>query len=285
MVDSIDLSSYQPDPDMDIAAQSYSDILKDILGHSAESSTVLQTTVMDETVNSIWNQYLSSEQNFDNFDNFSFSPLIEPFPGFPLPETIPSRDEGISSFEEAAISAGSQAFQASGWNWGPTSQDRNSAEHPNLILLPDKGRMKNSKDQSRNSVSPLLTPGDRHRILSLLLQHCDKENWVRIASTFPSESFLDTMLQTFFAFQAADTLSWFHVPSFRRDTIQDELLVAIVANGACLTPNDTVQKFGYVMPEILRYAVVDRVSPSRFATVSSNTLHTCMTDSFAVVKR
>ncbi len=257
--DSTELPTSQFD-NYDNGTLSYSVVLKDILGSSAVSPMALGIGVADEVASNFWDQYLGTEQTFNGFDDVSSlhaSAVNELIPGSSLPE-IDVRNS--SSFEEAAFAAGSKAFQVSGWNWGPTSQDSVSAEHPKLILPPGLVRLENVKGQPQNLASPLLTQRDRHRILSLLVQHCDKENWVSIASSFPSELLLENMLQRFFASQAVDTLSWFHVPSFRCDSIRDELLAAVVANGACLTPIESVQKFGYVMPELLRFAVIDTVS-------------------------
>lgn len=256
------------------SARGYTEILRDILGSRAASPIPIRAETGPNNNMDFWNSIMASNHPFGDFMTFphpnSHNFGIEHF-DFTQLESRGS--QMISSFEQMVCTAATQAFKASGWDWGPTHQDSLSAETTKLILPPECANYERSSSNAQAQSSQILRHSDRNRLLSLLLQHCDKEQWIKIAPTFPSEPFLDHLLHRFLESQQTETLEWFHIPTFSIDTIKDELLAAIIAIGACLTPHDAVQRFGYVMPDILRYAIIDRLTHDNATSRDVQLLH------------
>ncbi|KAJ0104003.1 hypothetical protein J7T55_009667 [Diaporthe amygdali] len=245
------------------STRSYGEVLRDILGSSAATPVDLEDVMMGETGDNIWDQCLDSGQPFADLTEFSFIDLAPFDMEQTLPMTLgrPARTDGqenTASFEQAASAAATQAFQLSGWNWGPSPEDSESAETTNLILPPGDPRPEGVDPHFIPQHSALLGATHRNRLLSMLLNHCEKKQWVQIASTFPSEQFLNQLLQVFFALQGRDTLSWFHLPTVHMKNLRVECLTAMVGAAACFSLNRSVQRFGYVLPEMVRFAVIDQ---------------------------
>lgn len=250
------LVSQQQELEHEMAAHSYFQVLRDILGSSAASPTTAEDVLMDGTGDNIWDQCLNAGQPFADLTGFSFIDLA-PFDTSTTLDTAVSnaRQENSATFETTAPAAATQAFHVSGWNWGPSPSDNETAETTNLILPSGEPLHSHLSTQSPT----LLKQEDRSRLLSMLLQHCGKEQWVRIASTFPSEQFLNHLLQAFYALQGRDTLSWLHLPTIKIEGLRAECLAAMVGTAACFSLNRSVQRFGYVLPELVRFAVIDQV--------------------------
>ncbi|KAK5064589.1 hypothetical protein LTR84_000422 [Exophiala bonariae] len=250
------------DSEINAATLSYGEVLRDILDFSANSPVRYKPTDLDDPTGDVWDAYQGMEQDFDDFDSFSFGalPTVDDVCAAPSRgnhANASNSNPKASTFEETAVQAGSQAFLASGWTWGPTAMDSDYSEHSNLIIPPHSVGTIDLNLQPQNTASSNMKPDIRHRILSVLLNHCDKAQWVRISSSFPSDFLLDNMTQRFLASQRTETLSWFHAPSFNPQKMQDEFLLAIIAHGASLTPVASIQRFGYVVPNVLRYAIID----------------------------
>lgn len=238
----------------------YSDILKDILGSNTASPIPTGAEVESDGSIDLWNSVLISDQSFGDFMPFSQSTSQNfNLEDFDFMQLRPDGPRNISTFEQMVCTAAAQAFKASGWDWGPTHQDSLSAETAKLILPPECANYERSPSDAQAQSPPIFGHNDRNRLLSLILQHCGKEQWIKLAPTFPSEPFLDHMFNRFLESQRIQTLPWFHIPSLPIGAIEDELLAATIATGACLTPHEAVQRFGYVMPDILRYAIIERV--------------------------
>lgn len=244
----------------DTAALSYCEVLRDILGSSAASPAAAGDALMDETGDDIWDQCLNAGQPFADLTGFSFVDLDQFDTNMALDTTVSiGRQETTASFEHAAPAAATQAFHVSGWNWGPSPDDNETAETTNLILPAGVHRAESIQPNPTTQNHGLLKQEDRSRLLSMLLKHCEKEQWVRIASTFPSEQFLNHLLQAFYTLQGRDTLSWFHLPTIPMESLRVECLAAMVGTAACFSLNRSVQRFGYVLPELVRFAVIDQV--------------------------
>lgn len=242
----------------DEVTRNYSEVLKDLLGSTMASPVAFDG--FSQTDKTFWDAFMEGDEQFIDINDI---PLLDLQPctmdSADARAPKPRGDERDSSFDCVASAAASQAFRSSGWDWGPTRGDSTSAEITNLIL-PSACKPDTTGVHAQRHMPPILGSEDRDRLLSLLLHHCIKEQWIRIAPKFPSELFLDQILRQFFASQRLETVPWFHIPSFRPDLLRDELLAAIVGIGASFTRHEPVQRFGYAMPEILRNAVIECVS-------------------------
>ncbi|KAL6149806.1 hypothetical protein ACJQWK_02802 [Exserohilum turcicum] len=239
----------------DEVTRNYSEVLKDLLGSTMASPVAFDG--FSQTDKTFWDAFMEGDEQFIDINDI---PLLDLQPctmdSADARAPKPRGDERDSSFDCVASAAASQAFRSSGWDWGPTRGDSTSAEITNLIL-PSACKPDTTGVHAQRHMPPILGSEDRDRLLSLLLHHCIKEQWIRIAPKFPSELFLDQILRQFFASQRLETVPWFHIPSFRPDLLRDELLAAIVGIGASFTRHEPVQRFGYAMPEILRNAVIE----------------------------
>ncbi|KAH6619055.1 hypothetical protein C7974DRAFT_342198 [Boeremia exigua] len=248
----IEQANFWPDE----VARNYSEVLKDLLDSSVTSPIFLEG--MDQAASTFWDTFMGSNEDFLDIADI---PLLDLQP-FDF-EELEGRSTEVNDNEDSGLplhiasAAATQAFRVSGWDWGPTRGDSTSAETTNLILPSGISWNDTISGAVRTQISPMVKSEDRDRLLSLLLHHCVKEQWIRIAPSFPSESFLDQMVLQFLASQRLETVPWFHIPSLRLDKVRVELLAAMVGVGACFTPREAVQRFGYVMPDILRYAVVE----------------------------
>ncbi|CAK7221478.1 hypothetical protein SBRCBS47491_004539 [Sporothrix bragantina] len=225
-LDTVDMHPHDL-PTMYAASQSTTDLVGSVCGDNAAANT-------------------SSETNNDDYSN----------------NGTPS----AASLEEDTWTAGARAFQTSGWNWAPCRQDTGSAEQLSLSM-PDgwsqqgmAGLQAGWKDALVSRTPKLKTTG-RHRILSTLLDFCEKEHAVLIATSFPSLAVLDSLMRCFLDDQVSCSMPWIHVPTFDPDTtgVCNELLTAVVAYGACLHRNKAIARFGSAIPNVLRNAVVAQI--------------------------
>jgi hypothetical protein len=250
------------EPEHEMAARNYCEMLRDILGSSTASPAAAEDLLMEDVGEDIWGQFLDAGQSFADLTGFSFVDLAPSDANNAFNMTIgTARQKNVASFEHAATAATTQAFHVSGWNWGPSPDDNEATETTNLILPPGDPRLQSLHPQPTTLNTCLLKQEDRNRLLSMLLKHCEKDQWVRIASTFPSERFLSHLLQFFYTLQDRDTVSWFHRPTVHIESLRVECIAAAIATAACLSLNRSVQRFGYVLPELVRFAVVDQVGP------------------------
>lgn len=242
------------------AARNYCDVLRDILGSSAASPAAAADVLIDDTGENIWDQFLDAGQPFADLTGFSFVDLAPFDIDTALNTSVTAgRQEHAVSFEQSAPAATTQAFHVSGWNWGPSPTDNEPAETTHLILPPGIPRPELLQPQLATPNHDVVKPEDRNRLLSMLLKHCEKDQWVRIASTFPSVHFLSHLIQVFCAFQGRITLPWLHLPTTGVQGLRVECLAAIMGTAACFSLNRSVQRFGYVLPELVRFAVIDQV--------------------------
>ncbi|EMC95497.1 hypothetical protein BAUCODRAFT_72201 [Baudoinia panamericana UAMH 10762] len=149
---------------------------------------------------------------------------------------------------------GAKAFETSVWHWVPNAADTGAAGEPDPSVIPADVPHGPDEDCPYTSVvlARHLCPKDRDRVLSVILDHCDKSNIVRIATTFPSHSILESFLRTALHHQAVRSpTAWIHVPTFSTKTARDCLLCALIACGAFMSPVPAAQTMGAAMPELI----------------------------------
>lgn len=271
---SISNSTEQPRPNQaQISHFPYTDFLKDLLYHSPEG--VLHTTdeagvALGNNTPGFWDAYHSSDD----------LPVLTEFSLPTVPEMTQlsfnqeraknigddddnaDNDEDIGSGSQHAASAvGAQAFLASVWNWIPGPKDFRLAEEQSLALPQHIARQATYASPAAHphpSLASLsLAPNDRERVLGVVLKYCDHDNLVGILSSFPSTELMATLVQVALGHQAESPLSWFHVPTFHSSQIRPELLAALVAYGAALTPIRALQRLGGAMPDVLLQSIID----------------------------
>ncbi|KAK3680733.1 hypothetical protein LTR37_021088 [Vermiconidia calcicola] len=160
--------------------------------------------------------------------------------------------------DDLALDAGKKAFSTSVWHWVPTSSDH-AAEGQAGLALPTEisSRADTALTLTDDILSKRLVPRDRDRVLSILLERCERQHIVRIASSFPTYNLMEKLLHTALHFQTPGTMQWLHVSTLEPSKIRDELLCALVAYGAILSPVSAIQNLGFAMADILFWAVPD----------------------------
>lgn len=156
---------------------------------------------------------------------------------------------------QSGVSIRTEAFRKSIWRFIPVSQDHAAAEQQNLSLplaaaSPETPESRIKID--RRSTTERLSQTSRDKILALVLSTCKPPNVTRTVAAFPSLELLDILLQYYLTSPDSNAQSWLHVATLRPDVVRPELLTALIAAGAVLTPDASLRKLGYALQEALR---------------------------------
>lgn len=156
---------------------------------------------------------------------------------------------------ESIISAeGVKAFNASLWHWDPGPADTRALNEPDPTAFgaDDYTATPDASQFRCTCLNKSLGHLDRDRMLSLILDQCEKASVARIATSFPPPPILDKLLRTGLHFQAVGSpLAWIHVPTFSVQCTSSELLCALIAYGALLSSLESIQAFGTAIAGLL----------------------------------
>jgi hypothetical protein len=144
------------------------------------------------------------------------------------------------------------------WRFVPVAHDNGYAEHGNLLLSGQNGH--DATPQSLLNIQPGPDPdhGDcvslasRDKILGIVLSQMPKPFLLNAAS-FPSPELLDRLIRYYLSVSFASPSQWIHMRTFSIKDCRPELLLAMSAAGAVLTPDPALRKLGYAMQEVLRH--------------------------------
>lgn len=163
---------------------------------------------------------------------------------------------------ERRAQLGSDAYRKSVWRFRPVTSDRGGADHQHLslpIVETDKDSPESRIDLSWRTTSETLDQSSRDKLFAMVLGTIKAPNLTRVASSFPSLELLDSLLQFYLTSSHCRADTWFHIPSIRPKTgMREELLGAMIAAGAFLTPDDSLRKFGLAIQEVVRLAIPPR---------------------------
>ncbi|KAI5785165.1 C2H2 type zinc finger domain protein [Pyronema domesticum] len=207
-----------------------------------------------------------NEMDFGLLDSYN-KMFMNPLGAAPMDFSHHERQLPIKT---AQLTLGVEAFQKSQWKWTPTHKDRGNAEHENLCM--PSGTSPKLRVPAQRAIIDRLDPAARDRILAVILTTCNFANRIHAVSSFPSAEMLDTLMNLFFQQQAESTDSWLHPGSFSPSNASPELLTAIVAGGAILTPYPAVQKLGYALQEAVRVSIPKLFEANNSATRDLHTL-------------
>jgi hypothetical protein len=239
----------QPAPS---GAAPYSDFLRGVVLASPDERTLFD---LDNPFQfDLWNFHADEWDQNGTLADVRFDD-IPPLSTPQSPTSAPAqnvREMSTDSPEQAVQAAGSRAYSVSVWNWIPTNDDHQSAHQGDLALSPeDSASLHITLRLSPIIMSKKLLSTDRDRVLSLLLARCDRSLIVRVASAFPSHLLMEKLVQTALHFQTLGTIPFLHVATFDPAATQDELLSALVAYGAFLSPVPALQDLCLAMTDIL----------------------------------
>ena len=140
--------------------------------------------------------------------------------------------------------------KASVWRFRPLSKDSGSAEQANLSLPTPT-----SLDIDERVTREPITQTARDKILAMILSTCTPKSAPRAVACFPSVSLLDSLFQFSLTSPGSHAKHWIHAPTLLAGQSRPEVLAAIIAAGAVLTPDAAIRKVGYAIQEAIRTAV------------------------------
>ena len=183
----------------------------------------------------------------DTYNNANPFDLRTPSIGFPT-----SGSDIMPSFTSAPLpplDTGALPKQ-SVWRFRPLAKDSGSAEQTNLSLPTPT-----SLDIDRRVNCEPLSQTSRDKILAMILSTCKPNNIPRSVACFPSISLLDSLFQFSITSPGSHAKHWIHAQTLLAGQTRPEVLAAIIAAGAVLTPDTAIRKVGYAIQEALRTAV------------------------------
>lgn len=194
--------------------------------------------------------------NLDELLDYDFGSHLDSQAAMTRPDGI----EDSLAAEEAVSSTAARAFRTPICHWEPTSADTQAAAERHLANHTLSAQQLDPFPSLPSHVASVrLSPEERERVLSVLVNHCAKVNVVRIATSFPPTAVLDRLLQT--ALRIAMTTSclpWLHAPTFHASGIRSELQCALIAYGAFQGPSRAFHNLGTAMPPVILNAILDQ---------------------------
>lgn len=183
----------------------------------------------------------------DTYNNANPFDLRTPSIGFPTTgsDIMPS----FTSAPLPPLDTGALPKQ-SVWRFRPLAKDSGSAEQTNLSLPTPT-----SLDIDRRVNCEPLSQTSRDKILAMILSTCKPNNIPRSVACFPSISLLDSLFQFSLTSPGSHAKHWIHAQTLLAGQTRPEVLAAIIAAGAVLTPDSAIRKVGYAIQEALRTAV------------------------------
>lgn len=178
--------------------------------------------------------------------------LQNPFAAYmESPEASQSRTSATGNPPSAL---GVESLQkASTWRFRPVTRDNSSNEQHHLSLPEAETNKKLLVD--RRMTAEALSYNMRDRILAVILASCKAGNVPRSVLCFPSLELLDSLLQYYLTCKFAVFNGLFHLPTLRPSKLRPELVASMIAAGATLTPDTSLQKVGFALQEALRITV------------------------------
>ncbi|EKV04279.1 C6 transcription factor RegA [Penicillium digitatum] len=149
-----------------------------------------------------------------------------------------------------------RSMQRLRWRFVPVPQDHGYAEHGNLLLSSQPGP--DTPPKSLRNLDMGLGPDNcldlasRDKILSIVLSQMPQPFSLNAAS-FPSPELLDRLIRYFLTVPFSSAGAWIHRSTFTPKKSRPELLLAMAAAGAVLTPDPPLRKLGFAMQEVVRH--------------------------------
>ena len=149
-----------------------------------------------------------------------------------------------------------ESVQRLRWRFVPVTQDSGYAEHGNLLLGGQVGPDTPPKSLRNLDMGPgpdnCLDLASRDKILSIMLSQMPQPFSLNAAS-FPSPELLDRLIRYFLTVPFSSAGAWIHRSTFIPNKSRPELLLAMAAAGAVLTPDLTLRRLGFAMQEVVRH--------------------------------
>lgn len=146
---------------------------------------------------------------------------------------------------------GYAAFKRSPWLWEPKSKDSIGREQDGLMFNEKTVAQSPAYERMLASSRSRLTmdAAIRDRLFAAVLFVSKSSSWAKTKHpsqipSFPSLELLNHLLQTHFVQDDYQADSWIHSASFDPSKTMDELLLAVIASGACFIAVPAIWQFG-----------------------------------------
>lgn len=242
---------------------------------------IQQETILDDTATFsaaldpiVTNDYFASPyaHGFSFTDGFLLSPTAGALDGGcfeldletlqALMQPVPNDAQTSATTETSGAQHASPAssrfefFKRSPWLWTPVNVDNAYAGQESLRVnekAVDNMLRRSQQYSNRGKFTPTAVDSScRDRILFMIY---NAPHSTAPLQAFPSESYLDRMVQVYFGWQSSEVTSWIHGPSFSVKDCHTELLATVIGAGASSISIDSVCRMGYALLERSRLSL------------------------------
>lgn len=149
------------------------------------------------------------------------------------------------------------------WRWQPDGHKDNIHSQKSGLPIADINSTQLRPDRI---IQDKLDPSGRDKILAIVLSTCQNNVMLsRVASSFPSNEVMDSLVHIFLAWHLCQVSEYIHFGNFSLNMQCPEWLAVAASAGAILTPVQTLRKFGFALQEAVRVTI-----PNRFEDNNSN---------------
>lgn len=136
------------------------------------------------------------------------------------------------------------------WRWMPDGHKDNIHQQKSGLPIADISSAQLRPDRI---IQDKLDPSGRDKILAIVLSTCQNNVMLsRVASSFPSNEVMDSLVHIFLAWHLCQVSEFIHFGTFSLNTQCPEWLGVAASAGAILTPVQTLRKFGFALHEAVR---------------------------------
>ncbi|KAH7395988.1 hypothetical protein BKA64DRAFT_74400 [Cadophora sp. MPI-SDFR-AT-0126] len=203
-----------------------------------------------------------NNQDYTLMDFYQGKTIAEPPPPRPPNPTSVSfqaqtpQSEATNQPNSESLALGTEAFKRSLWCWTPVRQDAGHQEQSNFNLQPeDAPNLGTQFVVSEQVAAKVFGPEARDKIVAMILSTCDRKNFSKVMSSFPSAELLNSLMQCFLASHIAQNDTWIHLPTLKIGKLRPELLASFLAAGAMFSSSLTIRKLGFAIQEAVRFSV------------------------------
>jgi hypothetical protein len=202
--------------------------------------------------------YSLNEVDLASLDTYNYNIPFDVH--MPTPEEISVKSLLLENIKHTAA-LGHDAYKRTGiWRWRPSNKDTGQVKQQDLSLPYDTGRRLRTPLGGRK-LEEKMDSLTRDKIVALVVSNCTTDGWTQLPpwdkwiSSFPSVELLDALIQFCLSAPLGECDLLFHLPTLSIRKAKSELVIALVAFGAILTPDTSLQKLGMALQEVLRQSL------------------------------
>lgn len=213
--------------------------------------------------------FTGMETNFELSDvDFSFLDSYNTHIPFDYQARTPDSDINLPPLNDPhrTTALGHEAFKQSWvWRFKPSNQNSGRVQQQDLNIPTSVGQRRVASLSARK-LHEKFDSQTRDKVLALVVSSCSGEGWTHLPpwqrwiAAFPSLELLDGLLQYCLSSPQVQCDVLFHMPTMSVRHMRPELVLALVAVGAVLTPDSALNKLGMALQELIRQLLPRAVS-------------------------